>query len=56
MVRTAADGNDQANSDSCGKSLPSTAAGLTPSSRLGCQACVGEADAAVRIPGNRIAS
>jgi 2Fe-2S ferredoxin len=32
------------------------AAGLAPSSRLGCQARVGEADVLVRIPGNRIAS
>ncbi|HTN51529.1 MAG TPA: 2Fe-2S iron-sulfur cluster-binding protein [Anaeromyxobacter sp.] len=32
------------------------AAGLAPSSRLGCQAEVGEADVTVRIPGNRIAS
>jgi 2Fe-2S ferredoxin len=32
------------------------AAGLAPSSRLACQACVGEADVVVRIPGNRIAS
>jgi len=30
------------------------AAGLGPSSRLGCQARVGEADVVVRIPGNRI--
>ncbi len=32
------------------------AEGLSPRSRLGCQACVGEADVVVRIPGNRIAS
>ncbi|ACL63980.1 ferredoxin [Anaeromyxobacter dehalogenans 2CP-1] len=32
------------------------AAGLAPSSRLGCQACVGGEDVVVRIPGNRIAS
>lgn len=32
------------------------AAGLAPSSRLGCQAEVGEADVVVRIPHNRIAS
>ena len=32
------------------------AAGLEPSSRLGCQACVEDADVVVRIPGNRIAS
>jgi 2Fe-2S ferredoxin len=32
------------------------AAGLAPSSRLGCQARVGIADVVVRIPGNRIAS
>lgn len=32
------------------------AAGLAPSSRLGCQAKVGEVDVVVRIPGNRIAS
>jgi 2Fe-2S ferredoxin len=32
------------------------AAGLAPSSRLGCQARVGAADVRVRIPGNRIAS
>jgi ferredoxin, 2Fe-2S len=32
------------------------AAGLAPSSRLGCQACVGDADVVVRIPHNRIAS
>jgi len=32
------------------------AAGLSPSSRLGCQARVGDADVVVRIPGNRIAS
>jgi 2Fe-2S ferredoxin len=32
------------------------AAGLAPSSRLGCQARVGESDVVVRIPGNRIAS
>src|SRR6516165_8584460 len=31
------------------------AAGLSPSSRLGCQARVGDADVVVRIPGNRIA-
>jgi 2Fe-2S ferredoxin len=30
------------------------AAGLAPSSRLGCQARVGEGDVVVRIPGNRI--
>jgi len=30
------------------------AAGLGPTSRLGCQARVGEADVVVRIPGNRI--
>ena len=32
------------------------AAGLSPSSRLGCQARVGAADVRVRIPGNRIRS
>ena len=32
------------------------AAGLTPTSRLGCQACVSDEDVVVRIPGNRIAS
>ena len=32
------------------------AAGLAPSSRLGCQARVGDADVVVRVPGNRIAS
>jgi 2Fe-2S ferredoxin len=32
------------------------AAGLAPSSRLGCQAEVGREDVVVRIPGNRIAS
>ncbi len=32
------------------------AEGLSPRSRLGCQALVGEADVVVRIPGNRIAS
>ena len=32
------------------------AAGLAPTSRLGCQACVGATDVRVRIPGNRIAS
>jgi 2Fe-2S ferredoxin len=32
------------------------AAGLQPSSRLGCQAKVGDADVVVRIPGNRISS
>lgn len=32
------------------------AAGLAPTSRLGCQAKVSEADVLVRIPGNRIAS
>ncbi len=32
------------------------AAGLSASSRLGCQARVGSADVVVRIPGNRIAS
>ena len=32
------------------------AMGLQPSSRLGCQACVGDEDVVVRIPGNRIAS
>jgi 2Fe-2S ferredoxin len=32
------------------------AAGLSPTSRLGCQAEVGDADVVVRIPGNRIAS
>jgi 2Fe-2S ferredoxin len=32
------------------------AVGLSPSSRLGCQARVGAADLVVRIPGNRIAS
>jgi ferredoxin, 2Fe-2S len=32
------------------------AAGLAPSSRLGCQACLGTADVVVRIPHNRIAS
>jgi 2Fe-2S ferredoxin len=32
------------------------ALGLGPTSRLGCQARVGDADVTVRIPGNRIAS
>jgi 2Fe-2S ferredoxin len=32
------------------------AAGLAATSRLGCQARVGEADVRVRLPGNRIAS
>ncbi len=32
------------------------AAGLAPTSRLGCQARVGDADVVVRVPGNRIAS
>ncbi|BDG09055.1 2Fe-2S iron-sulfur cluster-binding protein [Anaeromyxobacter paludicola] len=32
------------------------AMGLQPNSRLGCQACVGDEDVVVRIPGNRIAS
>ena len=32
------------------------AAGLAPSSRLGCQAYVSDEDVVVRIPGNRIAS
>jgi 2Fe-2S ferredoxin len=32
------------------------AEGLSPRSRLGCQACVEGADVVVRIPGNRIAS
>jgi 2Fe-2S ferredoxin len=32
------------------------AAGLGPTSRLGCQARVGDADVVVRVPGNRIAS
>jgi ferredoxin, 2Fe-2S len=32
------------------------AAGLSPSSRLGCQAEVGGEDVVVRLPGNRIAS
>jgi ferredoxin, 2Fe-2S len=32
------------------------AAGLAPSSRLGCQARVESADVVVRVPGNRIAS
>ena len=32
------------------------AEGLSPRSRLGCQACVEEEDVVVRIPGNRIAS
>jgi ferredoxin, 2Fe-2S len=32
------------------------AAGLTPTSRLGCQARVAGGDVVVRIPGNRIAS
>jgi 2Fe-2S ferredoxin len=32
------------------------AAGLAPTSRLGCQAEVGDRDVVVRIPGNRIAS
>jgi 2Fe-2S ferredoxin len=32
------------------------AAGLAPTSRLGCQARVGDEDVVVRIPGNRIAS
>jgi 2Fe-2S ferredoxin len=32
------------------------AAGLGPTSRLGCQADVGDEDVVVRIPGNRIAS
>src|SRR5512147_436247 len=30
------------------------AEGLSPRSRLGCQACVEEEDVVVRIPGNRI--
>ncbi|HET9593942.1 MAG TPA: 2Fe-2S iron-sulfur cluster-binding protein [Anaeromyxobacteraceae bacterium] len=34
----------------------SEAEGLSPRSRLGCQACVGDEDVVVRIPGNRIAS
>jgi ferredoxin, 2Fe-2S len=32
------------------------AAGLRENSRLGCQACLGDEDVVVRIPGNRIAS
>ena len=32
------------------------AEGLSPRSRLGCQARVGDADVVVRLPGNRIAS
>ncbi len=32
------------------------AEGLSPRSRLGCQAHVGERDVVVRIPGNRVAS
>jgi 2Fe-2S ferredoxin len=32
------------------------AVGLSPASRLGCQARVGAADLVVRVPGNRIAS
>lgn len=32
------------------------AAGLSPHSRLGCQARLGEGDVIVRVPGNRIAS
>ncbi len=32
------------------------AAGLSPASRLGCQAEVGREDVVVRLPGNRIAS
>ncbi len=32
------------------------AAGLGPTSRLACQARVGDADVVVRLPGNRIAS
>ena len=32
------------------------AAGLSPSSRLGCQAKVSDQDVVVRLPGNRIAS
>ncbi|BDG04246.1 2Fe-2S iron-sulfur cluster-binding protein [Anaeromyxobacter oryzae] len=32
------------------------AAGLAPTSRLGCQACVSTGDVVVRIPHNRIAS
>jgi 2Fe-2S ferredoxin len=32
------------------------ASGLAPTSRLGCQARVGDGDVVVRIPGNRIAS
>jgi 2Fe-2S ferredoxin len=32
------------------------AAGLAPTSRLACQARVGDADVVARIPGNRIAS
>jgi 2Fe-2S ferredoxin len=32
------------------------AEGLSPRSRLGCQACVEDEDVVVRIPGNRIAS
>ncbi len=32
------------------------AAGIAPTSRLGCQAQVGEVDVQVRLPGNRIAS
>ncbi len=32
------------------------AAGLAPSSRLGCQARIGDADVVVRVPGNRIGS
>jgi 2Fe-2S ferredoxin len=34
----------------------SEAEGLSPRSRLGCQARVGERDVVVRLPGNRIAS
>jgi ferredoxin, 2Fe-2S len=30
--------------------------GLSPRSRLGCQACVGTQDVVVRLPGNRVAS
>jgi 2Fe-2S ferredoxin len=32
------------------------ASGLQESSRLGCQACVGDEEVVVRVPGNRIAS
>ena len=32
------------------------AAGLSPCSRLGCQAKIGEEDVVVRVPGNRIKS